>query len=173
MALRPKHIYNRLNRARLDSSAFRIHRQELIQLYRELKGCHTNWLKGALPTALTAAAQAFVDFLSMTFLVPPIALSLVDRARPHGRDEKGRVRGELYGSCTYHGNIRIYLRTAARGQRTAFKTFFNTLVHEWVHHYDFEALGDTIHCAGFYQRIQVLYGGCLEGDEKKSLEESC
>jgi hypothetical protein len=168
MALRSKKVYNRLNRARLDSAALSIHWPAMAQLYREVRSSHEAWMKGGTPAKLATASQAFTDFLSEIFLVPLKTLSLVDKARPHGRDEKGRVRGELYGSCANYGNIRVYLRTAARGQPTAFKTFFNTLVHEWVHHYDFEALGDTVHCSGFYDRVNAIYKRCIE-----SKDESC
>ena len=89
----------------------------------------------------------------------------------HDRDAEGRVEGQLYGSCSSEGCIRIYLRTPSRNQPTAFKTYFNTLVHEWVHHYDFEALGDTIHCTGFYDREAVLYKGCLAAEAPREGEE--
>ena len=171
MALRPKHIYKRLNRARLDSSALFIHMPVIIQVYREVKGAHEAWRKGGTPARLAAASQQFMDTLSKIFLVPPKALSLLDKPRPHSRDEKGRVRGELFGSCASMGNIRIYLRTAAREQCTALKTYFNTLVHEWVHHYDFEALGDTIHSSGFYERVNCIYKPCIQAEAEARQEE--
>lgn len=166
MALRPKHIYNRLNRARLDSMALQTYRRELIRFADEVRDSHAAWQEGTSPAELRSCSQRFIDYLSEIFLVPPKALSLIDRARPHGRDKKGRVRSELYGSCASQGNIRIYLRTAARAQPSAFKTYFNTLVHEWVHHYDFEALRDTVHCAGFYQRVKAIYDLCLQKEER-------
>lgn len=166
MALRPKHIFNRLNRARLDSGALRIHQNDLMKLCDALREVHACWFDGNSPESLVSHSQAFIDFLSKIFLVSPKALLLIDRARPHGRDEQGRIRGELFGSCASQGNIRIYLLTAARGRPTAFKTYFNTLIHEWVHHYDFEALGDTVHCAGFYQRVKTLYKLCLRDEDE-------
>jgi hypothetical protein len=171
MALRPKHIYKRLNRARLDSSALTIHMPDIIRAYREVRAAHEMWTKGGTPARLASTSQQFMDTLSTIFLVPPKALSLLDKARPHSRDEKGRVRGELFGSCASMGNIRIYLRTAAREQCTAFKTYFNTLVHEWVHHYDFEALGDTIHSSGFYERVNSIYKACIEAKTEPRQEE--
>ena len=170
MALRPKHIYKRLNRARLDSSALTIHLPEILHVARELRAEHEAWMKGGTPARMAQASQQFMDLLSKIFIVPQKALSLLDKPRPHSRDERGRVRGELFGSCASMGNIRIYLRTAAREQPTAFKTFFNTLVHEWVHHYDFEALGDTIHCAGFYERVNCIYKPCVESGREPCQE---
>jgi hypothetical protein len=54
--------------------------------------------------------------------------------------------------------IRIYHRTAVRGQVVAPKVFLNTLLHEWVHHFDFAALrlGRSPHTAGFYARLRAL-----------------
>jgi hypothetical protein len=164
MGLRPAHIYNRLNRACLDSGAFFIHRNEIIQLYLEVKSAHAAWLKGCSPTRLASASQHFIDLLSEVFLVSRKSLSLSDRPRPHRQDGEGRLKSEVHGMCSPDGNIRIYLRTARQGRPTAFKTLFNTLIHEWVHHYDFEALGDTIHCAGFYRRVGAVYNCCLESE---------
>lgn len=165
MALRPKHIYKRLNAARLDTVALKVYKNEMIDAFNKVRAVHTKWMSGESPAKLTAVSQAFIDCLSKIFLVSPKALSMVDKPRPHSRDSKGRVRGELYGSCASYGNIRIYLLTASRGKPTAFKTFFNTLVHEWVHHYDFEALGDTIHCSGFYKRVAAVYNTCIDSEE--------
>lgn len=161
MGLRPKRVFNRLNRARLDSSALDSHWPAIRNHYQEIRCSHAQWLKGASPAALASASQKFVDLLSDIFLVSPKSLSLADKPRPHSRDPQGRVDGQLFGSCSFEGNIRIYLRTPSRGQPTAFKTYFNTLIHEWVHHYDFEALGDTVHCAGFYERVGAIYKGCV------------
>ncbi|MFH1998608.1 MAG: hypothetical protein ABIK28_02955 [Planctomycetota bacterium] len=165
MALRPKHIYKRLNAARLDNVSLRVYLKDMLDAYHVVRLEHDQWMKGESPAKLTAVSQAFIDCLSRIFLVSPKALSMVNSPRPHSRDSQGRVRGELYGSCASYGNIRIYLLTASRGKPTAFKTFFNTLVHEWVHHYDFEALGDTIHCSGFYQRVATVYNTCIESEE--------
>jgi len=162
MGLRPKHVFQRLNRARLDSASLSLHRFEIVDGYRALRDRYEAWIAGESAAPVSISAQAFMDTLSRIFLVSPKALVLKDSPRPHQRDGNGRIRGELYGSCTFQGSVQVYLRTAAHGRPTAFKTFFNTLVHEWVHHYDFEALGDTVHCAGFYERVRSIYQTCLE-----------
>ena len=164
MGLRPAHIYNRLNRACLDSGALAIHRNAILTLYREVKAAHAEWLKGAPPTRLATESQQFIDLLSEIFLVSRKPLSLSDRPRPHRQDSNGRLKSEVHGLCSPDGNIRIYLRTARQGRPAAFKTLLNTLIHEWVHHYDFEALMDTIHCAGFYRRIGAIYNCCLQSE---------
>ncbi len=59
--------------------------------------------------------------------------------------------------------IYIQNRTAVRGQTLAAKTFLNTLLHEWMHHYDFCALGlNSIHTSGFYQRLGNLQKRLLQ-----------
>jgi hypothetical protein len=45
----------------------------------------------------------------------------------------------------------------------AWKTLLQTLLHEWVHHYDFAAFGDSVHCSGFYARMNQLYHPLREG----------
>ena len=88
MALRPKHIYSRLNRARLDSNALHIHIQEIIQLYREVREAHASWEKGDSPAKLARTSQQFTDNLSKIFLVPQKALSLLDRSRHQSHYDK-------------------------------------------------------------------------------------
>lgn len=53
--------------------------------------------------------------------------------------------------------IYIQNRTAVRAQPLAPKTFLDTLLHEWMHHYDTrKLLLASIHTAGFYQRLRLL-----------------
>ena len=52
--------------------------------------------------------------------------------------------------------VRILNRTPARGAIVRSSAFLNTLLHEFCHHYDAEALGlqNSFHTAGFYARIR-------------------
>lgn len=53
--------------------------------------------------------------------------------------------------------IHVNNRTAVRGKILSSKTFLDTLLHEWMHHYDFCKLGlNSIHTAGFYKRLGDL-----------------
>lgn len=53
--------------------------------------------------------------------------------------------------------IHINNRTAVRGKILSSKTFLDTLLHEWMHHYDFCKLGlNSIHTTGFYKRLGDL-----------------
>jgi len=48
--------------------------------------------------------------------------------------------------------------TAKRGQVVAYKTFLRTLLHEMVHHLDYQLLDldDSFHTDGFFQRESSL-----------------
>lgn len=56
------------------------------------------------------------------------------------------------------GRIRVPNRTPARGDVVRPSAFLNTLLHEFCHHYDAEALGlvRSFHTAGFYARLRHL-----------------
>ncbi|MCZ6696095.1 MAG: hypothetical protein O7A63_06080 [Acidobacteria bacterium] len=56
------------------------------------------------------------------------------------------------------GRIRILNRTPARGDVVRGTAFLNTLLHEFCHHFDAEALRleRSFHTAGFYARIRHL-----------------
>ncbi len=58
------------------------------------------------------------------------------------------------------GRIRIPNRTPARGDVVRPTAFLNTLLHEFCHHHDAEALGllRSFHTAGFYARLRHLRG---------------
>jgi len=56
------------------------------------------------------------------------------------------------------GRIRVPNRTPARGHLVRPTAFLNTLLHEFCHHHDAEALGllRSFHTAGFYARLRHL-----------------
>jgi hypothetical protein len=97
--------------------------------------------------------------------VGPVELVVADRPQVHQHDGK-RLQSRTYGyyRCWFEegevsrARIRIYHRTAVRGQVVAAKVFLNTLLHEWVHHFDFAALrlARSPHTAGFYSRLRAL-----------------
>ncbi|HAT03801.1 MAG TPA: hypothetical protein DCS29_03455 [Candidatus Magasanikbacteria bacterium] len=82
----------------------------------------------------------------------------ISSAKQYHKKYKGRIVSRLYG---YYkpGSKYIYInnRTAVRGQILAPKTFLDTLLHEWLHHYDHCKLGlHSIHTSGFYARLKDL-----------------
>jgi hypothetical protein len=111
--------------------------------------------------------SALLEVLNATFGLPPCALAVADRPQVHSRDEKGRLARATYGyyRCRIPSSgpaqrcaIRVYHRTAVRGQVVSATAFTNTLLHEWVHHYDFTGLGlrRSPHTAGFFARLRQL-----------------
>ncbi len=54
--------------------------------------------------------------------------------------------------------IRIYHRTAVQQKPISTKVFLNTVLHEWMHHYDFHGLrlARSYHTTGFFLRLRSL-----------------
>jgi hypothetical protein len=55
--------------------------------------------------------------------------------------------------------LTVWMKTAAKGQVVAFKSFIRTLLHELCHHLDFTYfnLDDSFHTEGFFKRESFLY----------------
>ena len=111
--------------------------------------------------ALRRACQDLVDALTRGYRVPSIAMRVLAR-RP--ADDYGELHG-LYepGDGGKPATISVWMRTAARGQVVAFRTFLRTLCHEICHHLDYElyALEETFHTEGFYKRESSLANALL------------
>ncbi|MFH2008155.1 MAG: hypothetical protein ABI333_16350 [bacterium] len=84
----------------------------------------------------------------------------VGRRRPTEADGS-----ELHGRCSWDGEeqgelplVEVWMRTAARGQVVAYRTFLRTLIHELCHHLDYElhGLDATFHTEGFFRRESSL-----------------
>jgi hypothetical protein len=104
------------------------------------------------------ASQAIVDALAHEYEISTIPWVVVEDVRPSWRDRRGRIAGQTHGEAD--GNrweLKLFLRTPAKRKVVAYKTFLNTLLHEFAHFYDFSMLGGTIHTAGFYRRLNTLY----------------
>ena len=109
--------------------------------------------------------QLLLDTLDELADLPPCTLVVADRAQVHQHDGR-RLQSKTYGyyRCRFveghvtEARIRIYHRTAVRQQVITAKVFLNTLLHEWVHHFDFSGLRlpRSPHTAGFYTRLRSL-----------------
>jgi len=82
----------------------------------------------------------------------------ISETKQYHKKRNGKVAMKQYG---YYkpGSKYIYIsnRTAIRGQILAPRTFLDTLLHEWTHHYDHQKLGlNSIHSAGFYARLKDI-----------------
>ncbi|NCN07864.1 hypothetical protein GW933_04260 [Candidatus Falkowbacteria bacterium] len=82
----------------------------------------------------------------------------ISNTKQYHRKSAGKVAMKRYGYYRPATKY-IYIQnlTAVRGQILAPKTFLDTLLHEWVHHYDTYKLRlKSIHSKGFYERINHL-----------------
>jgi hypothetical protein len=110
-------------------------------------------------------AQLLVDELSANAGLTHCQVTVADRPQVHQHDGQ-RLQSKTYGyyNCKFtngsiaDARIRIYHRTAVRQQVISPKVFLNTVLHEWMHHYDFAGLGlsRSPHTAGFYTRLRAL-----------------
>jgi hypothetical protein len=103
-----------------------------------------------------AAAAAEIAGRASRQLGAPAPVVEVLAVRP------SRDWGELHGLYTQDeddlARIRVWMRTARRGDVVAFRTFLRTLLHELCHHLDFEVLGldRSFHTEGFFRRESSL-----------------
>jgi hypothetical protein len=111
-----------------------------------------------------AKGQRLLDVLDEAAGLPLCKLTVVDRPQRH-RTRGGKLELKTYGyyriaweSHPHRGTIRIYNLTAIRQQILSPKVFLETLLHEWVHHYDFTGLqlDRSPHTSGFFARIRDL-----------------
>ena len=82
--------------------------------------------------------------------VPTIAVRVL-AARPSG--SWGELHG-LYEPEPEPPLVTLWMRTAAKRRVVAFKSFLRTLVHELLHHLDYELFRfeETFHTEGFFRR---------------------
>jgi hypothetical protein len=113
-------------------------------------------LEGDRRAEVERACQALCDALASGYRVPPVRASVLER-RPS--DDYGELHG-LYepAEARRRARITVWMRTAARQQVVAFRSFLRTVVHELGHHLDYElyALEESFHTEGFYKRESTL-----------------
>ncbi|MEO0811358.1 MAG: hypothetical protein AAFY60_00750, partial [Myxococcota bacterium] len=94
---------------------------------------------------------------------PPVRV-LVRARRPV--DETGELHGFYEPAVGRRwALITVWMRTAKKNQVVAFKSFLRTVLHELVHHLDYEWLGldETFHTEGFYKRESSLFHQVTRG----------
>lgn len=109
------------------------------------------------------ASQKLLNHLSDKYKIVRPDVLVCRYPRPHATNGR-RVVKEKYGDYqTITHRIRIFNLTAVKHEQVSIKAFADTLLHEFMHHYDMEylKLGASIHTAGFYKRISDLKK-CLE-----------
>jgi len=156
--------------ARLSPARQRIYRQSDAIQSLELPpgvatGAHVACIRASLVAAsradVEAACQALIDALVAGYKVQKIRVRVMAR-RP--ADEEGELQG-LYepDDPPKPAHITVWMRTAARKDVVAYKTFLRTLIHELCHHLDYELykLSETFHTEGFYKRESTLVNALL------------
>jgi len=156
--------------ARLSAARQRIYRQsdaiETLDLPPGVSaGARVARLRAGLAqedrAAVQAASQDLLDALVAGYRVPPIRARVLARRPADGS-------GELHGlyepdDAGNPARITVWMRTAARKDVVAFKTFLRTLIHELCHHLDYELykMPETFHTEGFYKRESTLVNALL------------
>ena len=89
--------------------------------------------------------------------IPQLKVKISDTKQYHKKYQNRTV----YKQYRYYKEETNYLYiqnlTAVQGKPLAGKTFLDTLLHEWLHHYDTYKLKlDSIHTKGFYERLKDL-----------------
>jgi len=105
--------------------------------------------------AVEQAAVRLASHLTILFEVNPVSVR-VEAVRP--RQPGVELHGLYEREEGRKPRIVVWMRTAARSNVVAFKTFLRTLAHELCHHLDFELFGfdDTFHTQGFFRRENHL-----------------
>ena len=126
-------------------------------------------LSGEDRIGVQAACQDLIDALVAGYRVPKIRVRVLAQ-RP--ADDTGELHG-LYEPDDEGkpARISVWMRTAARRDVVAFKTFLRTLIHELCHHLDYELykMPETFHTEGFYKRESSLVNALLREESAAAL----
>ncbi len=113
-----------------------------------------------------ALGQRLLNAVCQDLRLPLVRLRVLESHQPH-RMRDGVLAYKEYGAYYLEDHaISIANLTAVRGKVVASKTFFDTLIHEFMHHLDRKLLKipSTPHSPGFYQRIEEMKRKLLRDD---------
>jgi hypothetical protein len=110
--------------------------------------------------AATKASQALSNAICAQLGVAPAKVKVLSR-RPS--DDESTLHGLYVREEGEVPVIRVWMRTAAQRRVVRFKTFVRTLLHEVLHHLDYEhlKLEDSFHTQGFFRRESSLVSQVL------------
>jgi len=126
-----------------------------LKRHRRLAGAVEQALAGGNRRAVKDAASGLVAAIVEALRVPPSSVRVLS-TRPRS------ARSEMHGLYVRETGkvpvITVWMRTAAHRSIVAPRTFLRTLLHELVHHLDFELLelAETFHTEGFFKRESSL-----------------
>jgi hypothetical protein len=118
----------------------------------------SNALAQGKAAAVRDAAHDLLAHLAAHFGISAPGLRVLG-VRPH-QVEDGVCTYQLFGDYTPSTErIRVWMRTAIRGQVSSPKALLNTLLHELCHHLDNTVWSspESPHTRGFFGRIDDLY----------------
>lgn len=98
-------------------------------------------------------SQKCLNYLCDKFKIEKVKLTVLNKP------QRKKANGKTLGFYTVGRNhITIYNLTATTQKTVSIKTFYDTLLHEFMHHYDYKVLKleNSLHTSGFYQRISDL-----------------
>jgi hypothetical protein len=109
------------------------------------------------------AAQALANAICDDREVPRVVVRILAK-RP--KDDAAELHGLYVREEDEPAVIRVWMRTAERKQVVKPKTFLRTLLHEVIHHLDYELLklADSFHTQGFYRREASLFRQLADAD---------
>lgn len=114
-------------------------------------------LAGETPAEVRRACQELTNDLLHQLHAPPVRVFVLE-VRPS--DTAGELHG-LYEpvESPYSSRITLWMRTAQQKRVVAFRSLLRTLLHELLHHLDYEIfeLPETFHTEGFYKREASLF----------------
>lgn len=95
-------------------------------------------------------AETLLNYLCAKFKINNITLLVTNKPRPC--NSRGQIGGWY---VTTAKKIIIYNTTSKTHKTISIKSFYDILLHEFMHHYDYEVIGltDSLHTRGFYKRI--------------------
>ena len=100
--------------------------------------------------------QAVLDYLCGEFHIDGVKLHVTDKPQKTIQTRRGKICDHGFYITTR--NITIYNTTAKIKKPVSIKRFTETLLHEFIHHYDhhYLKLGGSPHTSGFYYRLGDL-----------------
>lgn len=102
-------------------------------------------------------AQKLIDYLCDKYKIRRIPVKVLNTPRPHSTQRQTYGQYKYLPTSRIGVSITIWNITAKTAKEVAIKTFTNTLIHEFIHHYDTEYLKIvSTHTTGFYKRITDL-----------------
>ncbi len=106
--------------------------------------------------ALKKASQSLANAICDDRQVPRVEIRVLAK-RP--KDETEELHGLYVREDDGSAVIRVWMRTAERRDVVKPKTYLHTLLHEVVHHLDYDLLKleDSLHTEGFYKRENSLF----------------